>query len=391
MGGRIILIVLDSVGIGELPDAALYQDQGSNTLGNIVETLGSLELPILDQLGLGQLLNLRYQVPKEIVGCYGKMGSKSAGKDTTTGHWELAGVVLETPFPLYPHGFPPDVIEEFERRSGHKTIGNFPASGTEIIKQLGEEHIRTGNPIVYTSADSVFQVACHEEKFGLAELYRVCKIAREMLVGPHGVGRVIARPFIGANKNDFKRTSNRRDFSLSPPPTILDFLKENNFFVIGIGKIEDIFANRGLTQSSHAKNNQQVLESILEFMSKTQKSAGLIFANLVDFDMLYGHRNDVAGYAKALQQADLGIGKVLAQLLPDDLLIITADHGCDPTTPSTDHSREYVPLLVYGQNMKKNVNLGIRATFADVGQTIAAYFGVKPLQHGTSFLEQVRV
>ncbi|MDD5354662.1 MAG: phosphopentomutase, partial [bacterium] len=387
---RVILVILDSVGIGELPDAHLYQDQGSNTLGNLAKAIGRLDLPVLERLGLGELVDLRHSRTKDISGCYGRMAESSPGKDTTTGHWELAGLILRQPFPVYPHGFPQEIINAFEKNIGTKVIGNIPASGTEIIKQVGEEHLRTGYPIVYTSADSVFQIACHEQKFGLSKLYSICLQARELLTGTHAVGRVIARPFIGTDSTNFCRTANRKDYSLKPPmPTILDLLQQNGQLSSGIGKIEDIFAGQGLTDSIHTRDNITGLEATQAAMHRTAGRAGLIFVNLVDFDMMYGHRNDVNGYAQALRTADQGLSLVIQQMLDEDLLIVTADHGCDPTTPSTDHSREYVPLLVYGKQVKKNINLGTRATFADVGQTIAAYCQVGPLANGTSFLREI--
>lgn len=390
MTRRVILVILDSVGIGELPDANLYQDQGSNTLGNLAKALGRLDLPVLEGLGLGELVDLGHPRTKAIMGCYGKMAEASPGKDTTTGHWELTGVLLKKPFPLYPHGFPLEIINEFEKNIGTKVIGNIPASGTEIIKQLGEEHLRTGYPIVYTSADSVFQIACHEQTYGLQKLYDICQHARQLLNNDHAVGRVIARPFIGTGRADFRRTPNRKDYSLKPPePTVLDLLKQEGLLSFGIGKIEDIFAGQGLTGSIHTRDNSTGLAVTLDIMQKTTGKSGLIFVNLVDFDMLYGHRNDINGYAQALKDSDNGIARLIEEMQDEDMLIITADHGCDPTTPSTDHSREYVPLLVYGKLLRKNIDLGMRATFADVGQTIAAYCSVGPLANGTSFLPEI--
>ena len=390
MARRVILVILDSVGIGELPDAHLYQDQGSNTLGNLAKALGQLTLPALEGLGLGELVDLGHSRTKSIIGCYGKMAEASPGKDTTTGHWELAGVILEKPFPLYPHGFPLEIITAFEKSIGTKILGNIPASGTEIIKQLGEEHLRTGYPIVYTSADSVFQIACHEQFFGLRKLYDICQKARQLLNGDHAVGRVIARPFTGTGSADFRRTANRKDYSLKPPaPTVLDLLLQKDLLSSGIGKIEDIFAGQGLSDCIHTRDNATGLTATQDIMRQTAGKSGLIFVNLVDFDMIYGHRNDIQGYAQALREADSGLAALMQQLSDEDLLIVTADHGCDPTTPSTDHSREYVPLLVYGKQARKNIDLGTRATFADVGQTIAAYCGVGPLAKGTSFLQEI--
>ncbi|EIV99129.1 MULTISPECIES: phosphopentomutase [Thermoanaerobacter] len=384
---RVILIVLDSVGVGELPDAYKFGDEGSNTLGHVTEKTG-IGLPNMGKLGLGNIIPLK-SVPENpnAVGGYGKMAEKSAGKDTTTGHWEIAGLITEKPFPTYPHGFPEEIIKEFEKRIGRKVLGNKPASGTEIIKELGEEHVKTGYPIVYTSADSVFQVAAHEDVIPLEELYRICEIAREILKGDHAVGRVIARPFTGTPGN-FVRTGNRRDFSLKPfEPTILDMLKEAGYEVFAIGKIEDIFAGQGITEKNHTTNNDEGITATIKAMDEIKN--GLIFTNLVDFDMLYGHRNDVEGYAKALTHFDNRLPEIMGKLTKEDLLIITADHGCDPTTPSTDHSREYVPLLVYSPSMKHGVNLGVRSTYSDVAATIAEIFKVGPTKHGTSFLKEL--
>ncbi|SHE45652.1 phosphopentomutase [Thermoanaerobacter uzonensis DSM 18761] len=384
---RVILIVLDSVGVGELPDAYKFGDEGSNTLGHVTEKTG-VELPNMGRLGLGNIIPLK-SVPENpnAIGGYGKMAEKSAGKDTTTGHWEIAGLFIEKPFPTYPHGFPEEIIKEFEKRIGRKVLGNKPASGTEIIKELGEEHVKTGFPIVYTSADSVFQVAAHEDVIPLEELYRICEIAREILKDDHAVGRVIARPFTGTPGN-FVRTGNRRDFSLKPfEPTVLDMLKEEGYEVFAIGKIEDIFAGQGITEKNHTTNNDEGITATIKAMDDIKN--GLIFTNLVDFDMLYGHRNDVEGYAKALKHFDNRLQEIMEKLTKEDLLIITADHGCDPTTPSTDHSREYVPLLVYSPLMAHGVNLGVRSTYSDVAATIAEIFKVGPTKHGTSFLREL--
>ncbi|MBE3591773.1 MAG: phosphopentomutase [Thermoanaerobacter sp.] len=384
---RVILIVLDSVGVGELPDAYKFGDEGSNTLGHVTEKTG-IGLPNMGKLGLGNIIPLK-SVPKNpnAIGGYGKMAEKSAGKDTTTGHWEIAGLFIEKPFPIYPHGFPEEIIKEFEKRIGRKVLGNKPASGTEIIKELGEEHVKTGYPIVYTSADSVFQVAAHEDIIPVEELYRICEIAREILKGDHALGRVIARPFTGTPGN-FVRTGNRRDFSLKPfEPTILDMLKEAGYEVFAIGKIEDIFAGQGITEKNHTTNNDEGITATIKAMDEIKN--GLIFTNLVDFDMLYGHRNDVEGYAKALTHFDNRLPEIMGKLTKEDLLIITADHGCDPTTPSTDHSREYVPLLVYSPSMKHGVNLGVRSTYSDVAATIAEIFKVGTTKHGTSFLKEL--
>lgn len=389
MARRVILIVLDSVGIGELPDAELFGDAGSNTLGNLSRAFPEgLRLPNMEKLGLGNIAPLNGVSPcPTVVAGWGKCAEKSMAKDTTLGHWEIAGVISEQPFPTYPNGFPPEIIEEFERRIGRKTLGNIPASGTEIIQRLGDEHVRTGKPIVYTSADSVFQIAAHENVIPLEELYRMCLIAREILDGPHRVGRVIARPFVGTS-GQYERTRNRKDFSVPPPsPTILDRLKENGFVTIGIGKIGDIFAHKGLTKEVHTGANEKgILATILEI---NEAPDGLIFTNLVDTDMLYGHRNDTVGYRKSLEEFDSYLPKIIDAMHEEDLLVITADHGCDPTTPSTDHSREYVPLLVYSRQMRSGVNLGTRETFADTAASIAEFFKIPWSGPGTSYLREL--
>jgi phosphopentomutase len=384
---RITWIVLDSVGIGEMPDAAAYGDVGSDTLGNIARRR-TLHLPNLAKLGLGNIKPLEHIEPAHPPqASYGRCTLASPGKDTTTGHWEMAGIHLEKPFPVYPHGFPPAILDEFERQIGRGTLGNVAASGTEIIKQLGEEHLRTGKPIVYTSADSVFQVAAHEEVIPLWELYKICEAARAILRGPHEVGRVIARPFVG-KPGDFTRTSNRKDFAVAPPKgMLLDQLEERDVPVFSIGKIFDIFLGRGIREYEKTKNN-------LDGMAKTLAAVedydgGLIFVNLVDFDQLYGHRNDVEGYARALEEVDGWLPALLAKLNQDDLLILTADHGCDPTTPSTDHSREYVPLLAYARRHSPGANLGLRSSLSDVGQTVAENFGAR-ISHGESFLGAIQ-
>ncbi len=387
---RVIIIILDSCGIGELPDAELYGDIGSNTLVNTAKSVGGLKLPHLQRLGLGNIVSIPgVEVNESAKADFGKMNEISPGKDSTTGHWEMMGLILPQPFPVYPQGFPVDVMEQFEKNIGRKCLGNKPASGTEIIKELGEEHVQTGKPIVYTSADSVFQIAAHEEILPVEELYRICKIARGIMVGEHGVARVIARPFLG-KPGSFKRTERRRDFSLPPPSeTVLDILKANHIPVIGIGKIEDLFVNRGLSASIHTGNNSDGMDKLVEALKGYKQ--GLIFINLVDFDMLWGHRNDAAGFAAGLEDFDRRLPDVLDLLTAGDILIITADHGCDPTTPSTDHSREYVPLLVYGSSIKNNVNLGVRESFSDVGATIVEIFGVKGTGKGKSFLGEIRV
>ena len=386
---QVVLIVLDSVGVGELPDAAEYGDVGSNTIGNLSRAVGGLHLPHLGKLGLGNLTEIEGVPPEiDVLGAYGKMAEASEGKDTTTGHWEIAGVYSPVAFPTYPDGFPPEIIEEFERRIGHKTLGNCPASGTVIIQELGEEHVRTRYPIVYTSADSVFQIAAHEKVIPVEELYRMSEIAREMLECGRQVARVIARPFIG-EAGTFVRTENRRDFSCPPPePTLLDRLVAAGQEVSAVGKIEDIFVHRGITRSSHTTNNMDGITQTVAYLCEGHP--GLIFTNLVDFDMLYGHRNNPQGYAEALQAFDRRLPEIMEAMRAEDVLIITADHGCDPTTPSTDHSREYVPLLVYGRPIRPGVDLGIRQTFADVSATISEWLGLPPGSFGTSFAGMVR-
>lgn len=387
---RILLIVLDSVGCGDAPDADLYRDSGSNTLSNTSKAVNGLNLPNLGNLGLGNLTEIEGVPPiNEALGVYGRLTEVSAGKDTTTGHWELAGIPLQMPFPTYPNGFPRGIMQEFESRIGRETLGNYPASGTEIIGDLGEEHLRTGKPIIYTSADSVFQIATHEGIIPVDELYRFCKIAREILTGEHAVGRVIARPFVGTPGN-FTRTEKRRDYSLEPPSnTILDAIKSASMEVAGVGKIEDIFAHRGLTKSNHTGNNMAGVDAILDFLE--QDFEGLIFANLVDFDALYGHRNNPRGYADALEAFDQRIPEIFGCLRESDILIITADHGNDPTTPGTDHSRERVPVLITGKPVRKNVNLGTRSSYSDIAATIGELLQVKWLGAGDSFAEEILI
>lgn len=385
---RIIIVVLDSVGVGELPDAHLYGDEGSNTLGNTAKAVGGLKMPLAQALGLGNIISIEGIPPTSAPqGAWGKMAEISVGKDTTTGHWELAGLTLTAPFPTYPNGFPPEVLGEFEQRIGRKTIGNYPASGTAIIEVHGAEHLKTGFPIVYTSADSVFQIAAHEEVVPLATLYEWCAIAREILQGEHAVGRVIARPFVG-EVGSFKRTPNRRDYSLAPfQPTVLDALVSAGVPVYGVGKIHDIFAGQGVSASNPTKSNMAGVDGVLQLLKEKQENC-LIFANLVDFDMLWGHRNDPVNYARGLEEFDERLPELLGALQEEDILIITADHGCDPTTPSTDHSREYVPLLVTGPQIKPR-DLGIRNTFADVAKTVAHYFAVDYETVGVSFLLEI--
>jgi phosphopentomutase len=376
------------VGIGELPDADRYGDRGSNTLGNIAHDVG-LAVPTLRSLGLGRVVDLGGSTPAEPAprAAYGRMAEMSPGKDSVTGHWELMGLVLERPFPVFPHGFPAELIAGFEQRIGRATLGNVVASGTAIIDQLGLEHMETGRPIVYTSADSVFQIAAHEEVVPVRELYRICEIAYELVAIGLGVGRVIARPFVGS-PGAFKRTANRRDFALTPfAETLLDKLKAGGHAVVAIGKIEDLFAGRGMTSAVHTTSDDHGMDEIESAMQESE--GGLIFANLVDFDTVYGHRNETAGYAANLERFDARLAALLPRLLDDDLLVITADHGNDPTTPSTDHSREHVPILLAGDRVAAGTDIGTRSTFADLGQTLAENFGVGRLANGTSFLRDI--
>jgi len=386
---RVFWIVLDSVGIGELPDAGDYGDAGRNTLGHIAESR-PLQIPNLIRLGLANIAPLKFLGPAAgPLGAYGKGATRSPGKDTTTGHWEMAGVWLEQAFPVYKNGFPRELIEEFEKHIGRKTIGNKPASGTEIIKELGEEHVRSGKPIVYTSGDSVFQIAAHEEVIPLTELYRMCEIARRLLDGPHRVGRVIARPFLGT-PGHFVRTTRRHDYAVDPPkPMLLNVLAERKVPVLGVGKIHDIYNRRGVDEYLATKGNADGMEKLTA--AAEERKDGLIFCNLVDFDMLYGHRKDVEGFAKSLEEFDHMLGEFLPLLSLSDLLMITADHGCDPDPrwPTTDHSREYVPILAYSPGNGAGVNLGVRDTLADMGQTVAENFG-GVIPHGTSFLSELR-
>jgi phosphopentomutase len=388
MAGRFTLIVLDSVGIGEMPDAAQYGDAGSSTLGNLARAVGGLKLPNLERLGLGNIGPIQ-GVPGAAhpSGSYGKMAERSPGKDTTTGHWEMMGVILEKPLALYPHGFPPEIVQPWLQRIGVSgVLGNKTASGTEIIKELGEEHQRTGWPILYTSADSVFQVACHEETVPLPKLYEWCAAAREIL-DPLHVARVIARPFVG-KPGSYKRTYNRKDFSLLPPTeTALERLAAAKIPVVGVGKIPDIFCGRGISRDVHTEGNTDGLAKTLQLMGEVTE--GMIFVNLVDTDMLYGHRNDVPGYRRALEEIDAALPGLLARQRPHDVLAITADHGCDPTTPSTDHSREYVPILTHCPSRPQGSALGTRRSFADLGQTVLEHFGCPPLPNGESFLAEI--
>ena len=386
---RVILLVIDSAGIGELPDAAAYGDEGSNTIGNIAAQIG-LAVPCLRSLGLGRVVALgggqtgAESTPR---GAFGRMAEASPGKDSVTGHWEMAGVVLERPFPTFPAGFPAEIITEFERRIGRGTLGNVVASGTEIIDRLGDEHVRTGKPIVYTSADSVFQVAAHEDVIPIAEQYRMCEAAFDLVGRGLGVGRVIARPFVGA-PGAYKRTANRHDYALEPVgTTLLDAMTAAGQTVVTIGKVRDLFAGRGITRALPTVSDSDGIGTLMRTLAELP--GGLVFANLVDSDTQYGHRNDVAGYAANLERIDAGLADAVQQLRSGDLLVVTADHGNDPTTPSTDHSREYVPVLVVGDGVPRGRDLGTRSTFADLGQTIAANFGVGPLEHGSSFLDDL--
>ncbi len=381
---RVILIILDSVGIGAMPDAAAFGDEGAHTLGNIRKARGRLDLPNMTALGLAQIEDSRLDpIAAAPTGCYGRCAEETCAKDTTCGHWEIAGLPLEQPFQTYPNGFPAQLMEEFERRIGRGTLANYPASGTVIINELGDEHVKTGKPIVYTSADSVFQIAMHEDVIPLSEQYRICEIARELLVGDHLVGRVIARPFVGAD-GVYTRTENRRDYAIEPfSDTILDALDRRGLPVVGIGKIEDIFCHRGVTIADHTRNNHDGTAATIRFVESGEGS--FIFSNLVDFDMLFGHRNDVEGYAAALEAFDAALPRILSALKAGDVLMISADHGCDPTTASTDHSREYIPLLVTGAPVRQNVNLGTRTSFADIGATIYEYLTGETWNAGKSF------
>ena len=385
---RVILMVMDSVGIGELPDAAEYGDQGAATLQNIAAEVEGLDLPNLEKLGLGKIeaiQGLNSEVEAE--GAFGKAAERSKGKDTTTGHWEIAGLISEEPFPTYPDGFPKEVMEQFHQAIGRESLANRPASGTVIIKELGQKHMETGKPIVYTSADSVFQIAAHEDVISAAELYDYCRKAREILQGEHAVARVIARPFVGEPGN-FERTERRKDFSLTPPePTILNMLEDQELEVNAVGKITYIFNHSGITNSVSSSDNMDGVDKTIEYMAQTEK--GLIFSNLVDFDQNYGHRRNVEGYAAALKAFDQRIPEIKAAMRDDDLLIITADHGCDPTHQGTDHTREYIPVLAYGKQLKTNLDLGQRDSFSDLAAVIADIFGIDELENGKSFKNEI--
>ncbi len=385
MAKRVFIIVLDSVGIGAMPDAADWGDEGSNTLG-VIRNHPAFDCPNLTALGLFGIDGVATE-PVYGKASYARMSEVSKGKDTTIGHWEIAGIYSPSPLPTYPEGFPAELLEEFSKRTGRGVLCNKPYSGTEVIKDYGEEHLKTGKLIVYTSADSVFQIAAHEDLVSVKELYRYCEIARELLQGEHGVGRVIARPFNG--EYPFKRTSRRHDYSLLPPAeTMPSVLKKAGYDVISVGKIYDIFAGQGFTESHPTAGNENGMDTTMGMANRDFN--GLCFVNLVDFDMVYGHRNDLEGYAKAMTAFDKRLGELLPLLREDDLLIITADHGCDPVTPSTDHSREYTPMLAYGKKIKENVNLGTRSSFADIGATVLEWFGVSAdAIYGTSFLKEI--
>lgn len=385
---RVVLIVLDSVGVGELPDAAHYGDKGSNTLAHTARAVGGLDLPNFQRLGLGNIIEIEgVPAAEKPIASYGKMAELSKGKDTTIGHWELMGIITSKSFPTYPQGFPSEIIETFEEKIGQKTLGNIPASGTEIIKELGEEHLKTGYPIVYTSADSVFQIAAHEDVIPPEKLYEMCEVARKILIGKHQVDRVIARPFIGQPAN-FTRTPRRKDFGLPPPKkTVLDYAAENGIKVYAVGKVGEIFHMKGISQSVKTKDNMDSLDRTLMFMRQAEK--GIIFADLTDFDMLWGHRNNPAGYAEGLEAVDRKIPAISRLTRPHDAVIFTADHGCDPTTPSTDHSREYIPLLIFGDQIRRGVNLGSRQSFADLGKTIADLLNFTAPTEGESFAKNL--
>jgi len=386
---RAILIILDSVGIGAVQDSCLYGDEGCNTLKHIAAAVGGLHLPNLQALGLGNLENLQGVYPAaEARGAYGKLLEKSKGKDTTTGHWEMMGIVLEQPFPTFPQGFPASLIQELERRIGSKTLGNIIASGTEIIARLGQQHLETGYPIIYTSVDSVLQMAAHEDVVPVEDLYKMCRIARELLSGEYAVGRVIARPFTGTDGN-FTRTPRRHDFSMPPSRNLLDDIVSAGQKVIGVGKIYDLFAGRSISESYSIENNRDGMQQILKLVQGD--FSGLLFANLIDFDQLYGHRNDVSGYARALEEFDRWLPELMASMQPSDILFISADHGCDPTTRGTDHTREQVPVLVYGETVQAGIDLGVRSSFADLGRTIAEYLDIQTsIEAGESFYALIR-
>ncbi|EQK45938.1 MULTISPECIES: phosphopentomutase [Paraclostridium] len=385
---RVIWMIIDSVGIGALPDSEKFGDVNVNTLGNIVKNYKDIKLPNMLKLGLGNIDGIdSLEGVKSPIGAFGRASEVSKGKDTTTGHWEMTGVLVETPFKTYENGFPKEIIDEFERKTNRKVIGNKPASGTAILDELGEQQMKTGEVIVYTSADSVFQIAAHEEIIPLDELYKMCEIAREIMMGDNAVARIIARPFVG-QPGAFERTSNRRDYSLSPfEDTVLDNIKNSNLDVIGVGKIEDIFNKQGITEAIHTKDNMDGVDQTINYMKK--ENNGLIFTNLVDFDSKYGHRRDVKGYKEALEEFDARIPEILENMEDDDILIINSDHGNDPTYKGTDHTREYIPMLICGKNVKSGLNLGTRSSFADIGATVADLLNVKMPKHGNSFKNDI--
>lgn len=384
---RVFLVVLDSVGVGALPDAAAYGDDGANTLGHII-SMTKPDLHNMQDMGLGLIPGAGGPLPVNGAGAYGRAVEVSTGKDTTTGHWEIAGLRLRQPFPTFPEGFPQELMNAFEEAIGTHTLGNYPASGTAILDELGEEHLRTGYPIVYTSADSVFQIACHEKLYPTDQLYDICRKARKLLQGPYGVGRVIARPFIGEGKGHFTRTPHRRDFSLEPTGhTILNALQDNGLYTMGIGKIEDIFCMNGLAESDHAAGNPACVDAMMRVMAK--EFTGLVFVNLVDFDSVYGHRRNLKGYSDALVYFDRRLDEIKAAMRHDDLLILTADHGCDPTYSGTDHTREYIPILCWSPDMTGLRDIGTRRTYADIAATIAELFGLEDRFNGESFAKQL--
>ena len=386
---RVVWIVIDSVGIGALPDSEKFGDSGVNTIGNIVNQCNDIKIPNLRKLGIANIDGTNFMEKDECpIGAFGKCDELSQGKDTTTGHWEMTGVLVETPFKTFENGFPKEIIDEFELRTGRKVVGNKPASGTAILDEFGEHQIKTGDVIVYTSADSVFQIAANEEVIPLEELYKMCEIAREIMMGDNAVARVIARPFIGNKTGEFTRTSNRRDYSLNPfEPTVLDNIKEANLDVIGVGKIEDIFNGQGITEAIHTKDNMHGVDETINYINKDNN--GLIFTNLVDFDSKFGHRRNVEGYKEALEEFDARIPEIINAMKDEDILIINADHGNDPTYKGTDHTREYIPVLVYGKNIKENTNLGIRNSFSDIGATVADLLNVKMPKNGQSFKNEI--
>ena len=386
---RVIWMVIDSVGVGALKDSEKFGDIGVNTLGNIVKNHPDIKIPNMIQLGLGNIDGIDYlQKAENPIGSYGKCDELSCGKDTTTGHWEMTGVIVEKPFKTFPNGFTKDIIDEFEKRTGRKVVGNKPASGTAILDEYGEHQMKTGDVIVYTSADSVFQIAAHEDIISLEQLYKMCEIAREIMMGDNAVARIIARPYVGPKAGQFERTANRRDYSLNPfEPTVLDTIKESNLDVIGVGKIEDIFNGQGITEAIHTKDNMDGVDQTINYIKSENK--GLIFTNLVDFDSKFGHRRNSLGYKEALEEFDERIPEIISSMKEDDILTINADHGNDPTYKGTDHTREYIPVLVYGKNIKSGVNLGIRNSFADIGATVADILNVKLPTNGTSFKAKI--